>query len=217
MVAWCCRVRPLSWETSGKKRVSNWKSCSRILSASSKKLIGFWRQGIHSSSWTLTQRSWSMLPFQVKFGRLLYFINNKFLWMFDPFVTNFIVIATVSLPWHCWFAIISSALLWHRRYFLVKLFLLPPHTHTHSNLFTGIIDRSQVIQVAVIREEGSNGDREMASSLFMAGFEVWDINMQDLLGCSVDLDRFRGVVFVGGFSYADVFGSGKGWSVGWFN
>ena len=64
--------------------------------------------------------------------------------------------------------------------------------------------------MAIIREEGSNGDREMAAVFHMAGFETWDVNMQDLCTGSVTLDRFRGVVFVGGFSYADVCGSAKG-------
>uniref|UniRef100_A0A672QG19 Phosphoribosylformylglycinamidine synthase n=1 Tax=Sinocyclocheilus grahami TaxID=75366 RepID=A0A672QG19_SINGR len=65
---------------------------------------------------------------------------------------------------------------------------------------------------AVVREEGSNGDREMSASLFMAGFEVWDVTMQDLCSGSTTLDPFRAVVFVGGFSYADVLGSAKGWA-----
>lgn len=67
-------------------------------------------------------------------------------------------------------------------------------------------------RVAVIREEGSNGDREMAASLFQAGFEVWDVVMQDLLNKSVTVDQFRGIIFPGGFSYADVLGSAKGWA-----
>ncbi|TRY57096.1 hypothetical protein DNTS_023977 [Danionella cerebrum] len=67
-------------------------------------------------------------------------------------------------------------------------------------------------RVAVVREEGSNGDREMSTSLFMAGFEVWDVTMQDLCSGSTTLDPFRAVVFVGGFSYADVLGSAKGWA-----
>lgn len=67
-------------------------------------------------------------------------------------------------------------------------------------------------KVAVIREEGSNGDREMAATLFMAGFEVWDVTMQDICNGNFKLDEFRGVVFVGGFSYADVLGSAKGWA-----
>ncbi|XP_002741156.2 uncharacterized protein LOC100371896 [Saccoglossus kowalevskii] len=52
----------------------------------------------------------------------------------------------------------------------------------------------------------------MISSFYMAGFEVWDVNMQDLCTAKVTLDHFRGVVFVGGFSYADVCGSAKGWA-----
>lgn len=66
-------------------------------------------------------------------------------------------------------------------------------------------------RVAIVREEGSNGDREMAAALYMAGFEVWEVNVQDMLDGKVDLNIFRGLIFVGGFSYADVFGSAKGW------
>ncbi|KAM6921075.1 phosphoribosylformylglycinamidine synthase [Xenentodon cancila] len=65
---------------------------------------------------------------------------------------------------------------------------------------------------AVIREEGSNGDREMSVSLYMAGFEVWDVTMQDLCSGSLTLEPFKAVVFVGGFSYGDVLGSAKGWA-----
>jgi phosphoribosylformylglycinamidine synthase len=67
-------------------------------------------------------------------------------------------------------------------------------------------------KVAVIREEGSNGDREMASAFYLAGFEPWDVTVTDLLEDRITLDRFRGVVFVGGFSYADVLDSAKGWA-----
>ncbi len=67
-------------------------------------------------------------------------------------------------------------------------------------------------KVAIIREEGSNGDREMASAFFLAGFEPWDVTVTDLLEARITLDRFRGVVFVGGFSYADVLDSAKGWA-----
>ncbi|RLN44938.1 hypothetical protein BBJ29_007005 [Phytophthora kernoviae] len=68
-------------------------------------------------------------------------------------------------------------------------------------------------RVAVLREEGSNGEREMMAAFHHAGFEVWDIAMSDLVNGRVVLDdRFRGVAFSGGFSFADVLGSGKGWS-----
>ncbi|XP_031210669.1 phosphoribosylformylglycinamidine synthase isoform X3 [Mastomys coucha] len=67
-------------------------------------------------------------------------------------------------------------------------------------------------RVAILREEGSNGDREMADAFHLAGFEVWDVTMQDLCSGAIRLDTFRGVAFVGGFSYADVLGSAKGWA-----
>ncbi|XP_053551007.1 phosphoribosylformylglycinamidine synthase [Bombina bombina] len=67
-------------------------------------------------------------------------------------------------------------------------------------------------RVAIIREEGSNGDREMAAALYAGGFEVWDVTMEDLFSGGATLDPFRGLVFVGGFSYADVLGSAKGWA-----
>ncbi|KAF4520706.1 hypothetical protein B566_EDAN012493 [Ephemera danica] len=67
-------------------------------------------------------------------------------------------------------------------------------------------------KVAVLREEGINGDREMAASFMMAGFEVWDLTVQDLLDHKVTVDHFKGIIFPGGFSYADVLGSAKGWA-----
>ncbi|XP_017241600.1 probable phosphoribosylformylglycinamidine synthase, chloroplastic/mitochondrial [Daucus carota subsp. sativus] len=67
-------------------------------------------------------------------------------------------------------------------------------------------------KVAVIREEGSNGDREMSAAFYAAGFEPWDVTMSDLLNGAISLGKFRGIVFVGGFSYADVLDSAKGWS-----
>ncbi len=67
-------------------------------------------------------------------------------------------------------------------------------------------------KVAVLREEGSNGDREMTSAFYSAGFDCWDVTMSDLLNKKINLDDFRGVAFVGGFSYADVLGSSKGWA-----
>lgn len=75
-----------------------------------------------------------------------------------------------------------------------------------------ILKRETKPKVAVIREEGSNGDREMASAFYRAGFETWDVTMTDLLKESVKLSQFKGVAFVGGFSYADVLDSAKGWA-----
>lgn len=74
-----------------------------------------------------------------------------------------------------------------------------------------VLARTEKPKVAVIREEGSNGDREMAAAAYLGGFEPWDVTMTDLLG-SEDLDRFRGTLFVGGFTFKDVFDSAKGWA-----
>ncbi|MDA8105667.1 MAG: phosphoribosylformylglycinamidine synthase [Nitrospiraceae bacterium] len=75
-----------------------------------------------------------------------------------------------------------------------------------------LIARADKPKVAIIREEGSNGDREMTSAFYQAGFEPWDVAMQDFIDEKVDLSLFRGVAFVGGFSYADVLDSAKGWA-----
>ena len=71
---------------------------------------------------------------------------------------------------------------------------------------------SKLPKIAIMREEGSNGDREMTSAFYQAGFEVWDITMTDLLEVRANLEDFRGIAFVGGFSYADVLDSAKGWA-----
>ncbi|MCG6954956.1 MAG: phosphoribosylformylglycinamidine synthase, partial [Gemmatimonadetes bacterium] len=75
-----------------------------------------------------------------------------------------------------------------------------------------ILARTARPRVAVVREEGSNSDREMASAFHMAGFEAWDIAMSDLLAGRASLDGFHGIGFPGGFAYADVLDSAKGWA-----
>lgn len=75
-----------------------------------------------------------------------------------------------------------------------------------------ILSQSEKPKVAIIREEGTNGDREMTSAFLATGFEPWDVTMTDLLNGEVSLEQFRGMVFPGGFSYADVLDSAKGWA-----
>lgn len=75
-----------------------------------------------------------------------------------------------------------------------------------------LINKGAKPKVAIIREEGSNGDREMTSAFYHAGFEAWDITMSDIIRGDVSLDSFNGIAFVGGFSYADVLDSAKGWA-----
>lgn len=72
--------------------------------------------------------------------------------------------------------------------------------------------KTDKVRVAIVREEGSNGDREMAAAVIAAGMEPWDVTMSDLLQGRASLDSFRGLIFVGGFSYADVLDSAKGWA-----
>lgn len=67
-------------------------------------------------------------------------------------------------------------------------------------------------KAAIIREQGVNGDREMAYSLYLAGFDVKDVHMTDLISGREDLSDVDFIVFVGGFSNSDVLGSAKGWA-----
>jgi phosphoribosylformylglycinamidine synthase len=68
------------------------------------------------------------------------------------------------------------------------------------------------IKAAIIREKGVNGDREMAWSMHLAGLDVKDVHMTDLMSGRETLEDIRMIVFVGGFSNSDVLGSAKGWA-----
>ncbi len=68
------------------------------------------------------------------------------------------------------------------------------------------------IKAAIIREKGVNGDREMAYAMHLAGFDVKDIHMTDLISGAEDLSDVNFIAFVGGFSNSDVLGSAKGWA-----
>lgn len=69
-------------------------------------------------------------------------------------------------------------------------------------------------RAAIIREKGVNGDREMAYSLYLAGFDVKDVHMTDLMSGREKLEDVNMIVFCGGFSNSDVLGSAKGWASG---
>jgi phosphoribosylformylglycinamidine synthase len=68
------------------------------------------------------------------------------------------------------------------------------------------------VKAAIIREKGVNGDREMAYTLYTAGFDVKDVHMTDLISGRETLEEVNMIVFVGGFSNSDVLGSAKGWA-----
>jgi phosphoribosylformylglycinamidine synthase len=68
------------------------------------------------------------------------------------------------------------------------------------------------VRAAIIREKGVNGDREMAWNLYLAGMDVKDVHMTDLITGRETLEDINMIVFVGGFSNSDVLGSAKGWA-----
>lgn len=70
------------------------------------------------------------------------------------------------------------------------------------------------IKAAIIREKGTNGEREMAYALYLAGFDVKDVHMTDLATGRETLEDINMIVFCGGFSNSDVLGSAKGWAGG---
>jgi phosphoribosylformylglycinamidine synthase len=67
-------------------------------------------------------------------------------------------------------------------------------------------------KMAILREQGVNGQNEMAAAFDKAGFSAIDVHMSDLLSGRVHLSDFKGLVACGGFSYGDVLGAGEGWA-----
>lgn len=67
-------------------------------------------------------------------------------------------------------------------------------------------------KVAIFREQGVNGQKEMAMAFHRAGFECHDVHMQDIIDEKINLLDFQGLAACGGFSYGDVLGAGKGWA-----
>lgn len=70
------------------------------------------------------------------------------------------------------------------------------------------------LRAAIIREKGTNGEREMAYALYLAGFDVKDVTMTDLISGRETLDDINLIVYCGGFAHSDVLGSAKGWAGG---
>lgn len=68
------------------------------------------------------------------------------------------------------------------------------------------------LKAAVIREKGSNSEREMANAMYLAGFDVKDVHMTDLISGRETLEDIQFIGAVGGFSNSDVLGSAKGWA-----
>jgi len=91
-----------------------------------------------------------------------------------------------------------------------------PLQFTFPKKFNGkkpVIDSSKKrIKAAIIREKGSNSEREMANAMYLAGFDVKDVHMTDLISGRETLEGIKFIAAVGGFSNSDVLGSAKGWA-----
>jgi phosphoribosylformylglycinamidine synthase len=91
-----------------------------------------------------------------------------------------------------------------------------PLRFTFQTHFTGkkpVIDSTKSRpKAAIIREKGSNSEREMANAMYLAGFDVKDVHMTDLISGRENLEEIQFIGAVGGFSNSDVLGSAKGWA-----
>ncbi|WP_108869891.1 phosphoribosylformylglycinamidine synthase [Aquimarina aquimarini] len=91
-----------------------------------------------------------------------------------------------------------------------------PLQYTFPNHFTGKIPVTDTSKskpkAAIIREKGSNSEREMANAMYLAGFDVKDVHMTDLISGRETLEDIQFIGAVGGFSNSDVLGSAKGWA-----
>jgi phosphoribosylformylglycinamidine synthase len=98
----------------------------------------------------------------------------------------------------------------------LKNYAVQPLTYIFPKNFDGkrppLDSKKQKIRAAIIREKGSNSEREMANAMAMAGFEVVDVHMTDLMSGRETLENIRFIGAVGGFSNSDVLGSAKGWA-----
>ncbi|EAT10964.1 phosphoribosylformylglycinamidine synthase [Bermanella marisrubri] len=77
---------------------------------------------------------------------------------------------------------------------------------------TSALSATERPKVAIVREQGVNGQIEMAAAFDRAGFQAVDVHMSDILSGRTTLESFRGLVACGGFSYGDVLGAGEGWA-----
>jgi len=81
-----------------------------------------------------------------------------------------------------------------------------------ENIAAPYLNRGVKPKVAILREQGVNGQIEMAAAFDRAGFSAIDVHMSDLISGRVSLDQFTGLAACGGFSYGDVLGAGRGWA-----
>jgi len=101
----------------------------------------------------------------------------------------------------------ARALDWDQPYLKPKLSFDPQKSPLSPQILSGVKPA-----VAILREQGVNGQVEMAAAFDAAGFRAVDVHMSDLLEGRAELDGFQAFVACGGFSYGDVLGAGRGWA-----
>jgi len=101
----------------------------------------------------------------------------------------------------------AQTLLWDRPFLRPRLSFDPL-----QNPVSPVIAKRTKPAIAILREQGVNGQVEMAAAFDMAGFRAIDVHMSDLLEKRTSLSEFQGLVACGGFSYGDVLGAGRGWA-----
>jgi phosphoribosylformylglycinamidine synthase len=84
--------------------------------------------------------------------------------------------------------------------------------NSDEDIAADVIANGQRPRVAILREQGVNGQLEMAAAFVKAGFDCVDVHMSDILEGRRALSEFKGLVACGGFSYGDVLGAGEGWA-----
>ena len=89
-------------------------------------------------------------------------------------------------------------------------FTFPSHFTGKLNVTSNAVEKRP--KAAIIREKGSNSEREMANAMYLAGFDVRDVHMTDLISGRETLEDIQFIGAVGGFSNSDVLGSAKGWA-----
>ncbi len=90
-------------------------------------------------------------------------------------------------------------------------YTFPKHFTGKLPVISSAVEKSRP-KAAIIREKGSNSEREMANAMYLAGFDVKDVHMTDLISGRETLEDIQFVGAVGGFSNSDVLGSAKGWA-----
>ena len=90
--------------------------------------------------------------------------------------------------------------------------LMAELTYDPAEIPGPLVEVREPPRVAILREQGVNGQNEMAAAFDRAGFTAVDVHMSDIIGGRVQLADFRGLVACGGFSYGDVLGAGEGWA-----